>query len=149
MTTSMSFQSGSWQIFILVQLLWQFFQMFVYGNVRSLCSNLVLTLKNWFKPPLYASMAYVVIWPSFRFDSFIKIWATCEIYFGQKVYCPPTPCGKKFPVHLWVLHSFVTKHLHRFYIVSDSTMVTNWLTDWLNGWLRVYWPTNWLTDLND
>ena len=127
--------------------------MAIFPNVclwqRSLCSNLVLTLKNCIEPPLYASMAYVVIWPSFRFDSFIKIWATCEICFGQKVYCPPTPCGKKFPVHLWVLHSFVTKHLHRFYIVSDSTMVTNWLTDWLNGWLRVYWPTNWLTDLND
>ena len=72
--------------------------MAIFPNVclwqRSLCSN--LTLKNCIKPPLYASMAYVVvIWPSFLFNSFIKFWATCEIFFGQKVYRPPL--AKKFP----------------------------------------------------
>ena len=74
--------------------------MAIFPNVclwqRSLCSNLVLTLKNCIKPPLYASMAYVVvIWPSFLFNSFIKFWATCEIFLGQKVY--RTPLAKKFP----------------------------------------------------
>ena len=42
------------------------------------------------KPPLYASTAYVVaIWPSFLFNSYVKIWDTCENFFGQMVYRPP------------------------------------------------------------
>ena len=74
----------------------------IFPNVclwrRSLCSDLVLTLKNCIEPPSYARTAYVVaIWPSFLFDSFIKIWATCEIFLGKWFTAPP---GKKFPVRL-------------------------------------------------
>ena len=52
----------------------------IFPNVclwrRSLCSDLVLTLKNCIEPPSYARTAYVVaIWPSFLFDS-LKTWAT-------------------------------------------------------------------------
>ena len=66
---------------------------------RSLCSDSVLTLKNRIEPPSYARTAYVVaIWPSFLFDSFVKIWATCEIFLGKWFTAPP---GKKFPVRLW------------------------------------------------
>ena len=65
---------------------------------RSLCSDLVLTLKNRIEPPSFARTAYVVaIWPSFLFDSFIKIWPTCEIFLGKWFTAPP---GKKFPVRL-------------------------------------------------
>ena len=76
----------------------------IFPNVclwrRSLCSNLALTLKNCIEPPLYASTAYVVaIWPSFLFNSSVKVWDTCEIFFGQMVY-RPSPPGKKFPVRL-------------------------------------------------
>ena len=61
----------------------------------SLCSDLVLTLKNRIKPPSYARTAYVVaIWPSFLFDSFVKI---CEVFLGKWFTAPP---GKKFPVRL-------------------------------------------------
>ena len=75
----------------------------IFPNVclwrRSLCSDLVLTLKNCIEPPSYARTAYVVaIWPSFLFDSFVKIWATCEIFLGKWFTAPP---GKKFPVRLW------------------------------------------------
>ena len=64
---------------------------------RSLCSNLVLSLKNCIETPSYASTAYVVaIWPSFLFDSFVKIWDTCE-NLGKWFTAPP---GKKFPVRL-------------------------------------------------
>ena len=74
----------------------------IFPNVclwrRSLCSNLVLTLKNCIEPPSYASTAYVVaIWPSFLFDSFVKIWDTCENFLGKWFTAPP---GKKFPVRL-------------------------------------------------
>ena len=53
----------------------------IFSNVclwrRSLCSDLVLTLKHCIEPPSYARTAYVfAIWPSFLFDSFAKIWAT-------------------------------------------------------------------------
>ena len=66
---------------------------------RSLCSDLVLTLKNCIEPPSYARTAYVVaIWPSFLFDSFVKIWATCQIFWGKWFTAPPV---KKFLVRLW------------------------------------------------
>ena len=71
---------------------------------RSLCSDLVLTLKNCIEPPSYAWTAYVVaIWPSFLFDSFVKIWATCEIFLGNWFTAPP---GKKFPVRLCSSQTF-------------------------------------------
>ena len=75
----------------------------IFPNVclwrRSLCSDLVLTLKNCIEPPSYARTAYVVtIWPTFLFDSFVKIWATCEMFLGKWFTAPP---GQKFPVRLW------------------------------------------------
>ena len=62
----------------------------------SLYSNLVLTLKtNCIKPPSYVSTAYVVvIRPSFLSDSFVKIWATCEIFLGKWF---TGPLSKNFP----------------------------------------------------
>ena len=32
-----------------------------------------------------------IVWPSFLFDCFVKIWASCENFFGQMVYPPPPP----------------------------------------------------------
>ena len=75
----------------------------IFPNVclwrRSLCSDLVLTLKNCIEPPSFARTAYVVaIWSSFLFDFFVKIWATCKIIWANGL---PPPLGKKFPVRLW------------------------------------------------
>ena len=45
-----------------------------------------------------ARTAYgVTIWPSFLFDSFVKIWATRAIFLGKWF---TAPLGKKFPVRL-------------------------------------------------
>ena len=71
----------------------------IFPNVclwrRSLCSNLVLTLKNCIEPPSYTITAYVVaIWPSFLFDSFVKIWDTCKNFLGKWF---TAPLGKNFP----------------------------------------------------
>ena len=44
----------------LSQLWWQFFQMFVYGDVVYAQTWQVLTLKNCIEPLSYASTAYVV-----------------------------------------------------------------------------------------
>ena len=81
--------------------------MAIYPNVclwrRSLCSNLVLTMKNCIEPPLYASTAYVVaIWPSFLFESFVKIWDTCENFLGKWFTASPPPPWQKIsrtPMH--------------------------------------------------
>ena len=62
---------------------------------HSLYSNLGLTLKtNCIKPSSYASTAYVVvIRPSFLCDSFVKIWATCEIFWANGL---PARLAKNF-----------------------------------------------------
>ena len=55
-------------------------------------------LKLGIEPLSYASnvsTAYVVVlWPSFLFASFVKIWATCEIFLGKWFTAPP---AKNFP----------------------------------------------------
>ena len=66
----------------------------IFPNVclwrRSLCSDLVLTLKNCIEPPSYARTAYVVaMWPLFLFDSSVKIWATCEMFLSKWFTAPP------------------------------------------------------------
>ena len=72
----------------------------IFPNVclwrRSLCSDLVLTLKNRIvEPPSYARTAYVVaIWPSFLFDSFVKIGQLAR-FFGANGL--PPPLAKNFP----------------------------------------------------
>ena len=76
----------------LIQLWWQFFQMFVYGDVVYAQTWQVLTLKNCIEPLSYASTAYVAASYGPRFFStvrFVKIWATCENFFGQMVYRLP------------------------------------------------------------
>ena len=69
----------------LIQLWWQFFQMFVYGDVVYAQTWLVLTLKNCIEALSYASTAYVVasFGPRF-FSTFLqKIWATCMNFLGK------------------------------------------------------------------
>ena len=76
----------------------------VFPNVclwrRSLCSDLVLTLKNCIEPPSYARTAYVVaiIMALISFRLFRKNLGNLGVFFEQMVYRPP---GKKFPVRLW------------------------------------------------
>ena len=99
MTTPMSLQPWSWQIFILIQLWWQFFQMLVYGDI--------VYTQTWYWPwkltvsshlHIYASTAYVVvIWPSSPSDSFVNIWETCEIFLGKWFTAPPPRLAKNFP----------------------------------------------------
>ena len=58
---------------------------FLWG--RSYSQNWeVLTLEN-------------MVWPSFLFYCFVKIWATCENFFGKWFTAPP---GKKLPVRLCI-----------------------------------------------
>ena len=91
MTTLMSLQPWSWQIFVHV--------VAIFPNVclwrRNLCSN----LENCIEPTSYASTAYVVaIWPSFLFRLFCKNLGHLREFFGQMVYCPPWQKISRTPV---------------------------------------------------
>ena len=72
----------------------------IFPNVclwrRSLCSDLVLTLKNCIEPPSYARTAYVIaIWPFISFRLFRKNLGNLRDFFGQMIYRPPL--AKNFP----------------------------------------------------
>ena len=87
----------------------------IFPNVclqrRSLCSDLVLTLENCIEPPSYARTAYVVVmWPSFLFDSFVKIWVTWKTFLGKWFTAPP---GKKIsltPMPFGAAHTYMAFH---------------------------------------
>ena len=67
-----------------------------------------------------------VVWASFRFECFVKIWATCENVFGQMVYRPPPPPpGKKLPVHLCTCHmlSPLALNVWKKMLCSFSTLI--------------------------
>ena len=82
----------------LIQLWWQFFQNFVYGDVVYAQTWQVLTLKNCIEPFSYASTAYVVASALVSVRLFCKNLSNLQKFFGQMVYRPP---GRKQPVRLW------------------------------------------------
>ena len=81
----------------------------IFPNVclwrRSYTQNWeILTLKNCYgiEQPSYASTAYVAALCGPRFFStvrFVKIWATCENFFGQMVYRPPWQKISRTPMY--------------------------------------------------
>ena len=76
----------------LIQLWWQFFQNFVYGDVVYAQTWQVLTLKNCIEPFSCASTAYVVASALVSVRLFCKNLSNLQKFFGQMVYRPP---GKK------------------------------------------------------
>ena len=81
----------------LIQLWWQFFQMFVYGDVVYAQTWQVLTLKNCIEPLSYASTAYVVAWQQHAllqsalvsFRLFCKNLGNLQEFVGQMDHRPP------------------------------------------------------------
>ena len=73
----------------LIQLWWQFFQMFVYGDVVYAQTWQVLTLKNCIEPFSYASTAYVVASALVSVRLFCKNLSNLQNFFAQMVYRPP------------------------------------------------------------
>ena len=64
------------------------------------------------------------LWLSFLFDSFVKIWATCEMSLGKWFTAPP---GKKFPVRLCA-------HVCEPNNITVQYIILLWLTG--KTWLR-------------
>ena len=54
----------------------------------------------------YVGLCWCIIWPSFPFDCFIKIWATCENFWAN-VHRPPPPLAKNCP-YAYVFNSFIS-----------------------------------------
>ena len=73
----------------LIQLWWQFFQMFVYGDVVYAQTWQVLTLKNYIEPFSYASTAYVVASALVSVRPICKNLSNLQKIFGQMVYRLP------------------------------------------------------------
>ena len=74
----------------LIQLWWQFFQMFVYGDVvYAQTWQVGLTLKNCIEPFSYASTAYVVASALVSVRPICKNLSNLQKIFGQMVYRLP------------------------------------------------------------
>ena len=81
----------------LIQLWWQFFQMFVLGDVVYAQTWQVLPIPAKYGPSKTVSSHFhmpvrpmLLHRPSFLFDCFVKLWATCKILGGKcMVYRPP------------------------------------------------------------
>ena len=67
----------------LIQLWWQFFQMFVYGDVVYAQTWQVLTLKNCMEPFSYASTAYVVASALVSVRLFCKHLSNLQNFLGK------------------------------------------------------------------
>ena len=80
----------------LIQLWWQFFQNFVYGDVVYAQTWQVLTLKNCIEPFSYASTAYVVASALISVQLF---WATCKNFLGKWFTAPPGQKIARTPMH--------------------------------------------------
>ena len=73
----------------LIQLWWQFFQMFVYGDVVYAQTWQVLTLKNCIEPFSYSTTAYVVASALVSVRPICKNLSNLQKIFGQMVYRLP------------------------------------------------------------
>ena len=90
----------------LMKLWWQFFQMFVYGDVVMLKLGGIDPQKLLQYRATFIcqyGLCCCIVWPSFPFDCFLNIWATCENFLGkwftQMVY-PPGQKNARTPIKI-------------------------------------------------
>ena len=115
MTTPMSLQPWWWQIFILIQLWSQFFQMFVYGDV--------VYAQTWYWPWKTVSSHLHMPGRPMLLQYGPHFFSTLSWSFGQLARCfwanglPPPP-GKNFP-YAYVVNANTNFSLgHVSYVVS-------------------------------
>ena len=77
----------------------------IFPNVclwqRSLCSNLAgIDPEKLYRGTFMCQygLCCCIVWPSFLFECFVKIWATCKNFLGKWFTAPPS---RKLPVRLW------------------------------------------------
>ena len=103
----------------LIQLWWQFFQMFVYGDVVYAQTWQLLTLKNktvWshFHMPVRPMLLHR---PSFLFDCFVKIWANCKNFLGKWFTAPPWAKNSPYMYDREELHKMYEFHMQEGHMV--------------------------------
>ena len=77
----------------LIQLWWQFFPNVCLWQ-RGLCSNLAgIDREKLYRGTFICQdgLCCCIVWPSFLFDCFVKIWATCMNFLGKWFTAPPRP----------------------------------------------------------
>ena len=86
----------------------------IFPNVclwrRSLCSNLAgIDPEKLYRGTFICqdSLCCCIVWPSFLFDCFVNIWATCMNFLG-KWFTPPPP-SRKLPVRLCITPKDIIK----------------------------------------
>ena len=101
MTTPMSLQPWWWQIFILIQLWSQFFQMFVYGDV--------VYAQTWYWPWKTVSShlhmpgrPMLLQYDPHFFSTLSKNLGNWRDFFGQMVYRPPLAKYFPYAYGLWL-----------------------------------------------
>ena len=114
----------------------------IFPNVclwrRSLCSDLVLTLKNRIEPPSYARTAYVCCnMALISFRLFRKNLGNLRDFFGQMVYRPPC---KKFPVRLCGYYVTVKKK-NSYFVNSEGIIFSFMFTRYHLIWMLNMWSS--------
>ena len=102
----------------LIQLWWQFFQMFVYGDVVYAQTWQVLTLKNCIEPFSYSSTAYVVASALVSGRPICKNLSNLQKIFGQMVYGPPWPKIARTPMIIYVAKN-VVKNVYIVFLTAN------------------------------
>ena len=87
----------------LIKLWWQFFQMFVFGDVDMLRIGRCIDPEKllWYQATFICQygLCCCIVWPSFPVDfTFRKDLGDSREFLGKWFTAPP---GKKFPVRLW------------------------------------------------
>ena len=90
----------------LIELWWQFFQMFVYGDIVYAQTWQVLTLKNCIEL-FHASTAYVVASSLVSVRLFSKNLGNLQKRFRQMVYRSPWQKIARTPMFVYVVHKDV------------------------------------------
>ena len=77
----------------------------IFPNVclwrRSLCSNLAgIDPEKLYRSTFICQygLCCCIVWPSFLFDCFVKIWATCKNFLGKWFTPPPWPKIARTPM---------------------------------------------------
>ena len=86
----------------LIQLWWQFFPNACLWR-RSLCSNLAgIDSEKLYRATFICQygLCCCIVSPSFLFDCFVKIWATCKNFLGEWFTAPPWQKIARTPMHI-------------------------------------------------
>ena len=119
MTTPVSLQPWSWQIFILIKLWWQVFQMVVYGDI--------VDTQTWYWPwnLTVSSHLHMPVRPMcntalLSFRLFRKNLGNLRDFFGQMVYRPPCQKNSHTPMSEILPPSTQQDEIPRKYILINT-----------------------------